>query len=247
MRYETISVVVPCFNEGRTIYQNIRKINKYLSQKFDNFEIIVVNDGSTDNTLSQLKIIEQERPIKIIENQRNEGKGKRVREGILTSQNKIVMFLDADLAIPIEELGEFLSGIEKGADMVIASRFVRGAKAIKPIPWHRKIMEVGFRILRLIILNNWEIKDTQCGFKVFKREVAKRIFNLSTINRFAFEAEIIFLAKKFGYQIKELPITVQNPQKSHVRIFYDSIDMFFSLIKIKLNDLTRKYKQEYHG
>jgi dolichyl-phosphate beta-glucosyltransferase len=242
MRKEKISVVVPCFNEGKTIFQNIAKIDKYLAERFSGYEIIAVNDGSSDNTLSELRLIQQKVAIRIINNEQNEGKGKAVRDGILASQNEIAMFLDADLAIPIEELEKFLIEIDRGNDLVIASRFVPGLKIIKPVLWYRKIMERIFRLLRMIILNSWRVKDTQCGFKVFRAEAAKRIFSMATINRFAFDSEIIFIAKKFGYAIKELPITLQNPPKSHVRLFRDPINMFFALIKIRLNDLDGIYK-----
>lgn len=237
-----ISVIVPCFNEGKTIFQNIREINSYLARKFSSYEIIAVNDGSSDNTLSELRLVQQEVPIKIINNELNEGKGKAVRDGILVSHNDIIMFLDADLAIPIEELENFVEELEKGNDIVIASRFVPGLKILRPVLWHRKIMERAFRLLRMIILNSWRIQDTQCGFKVFRRDVARRVFSMATINRFAFDAEVIFIAKKFGYAIKELPISLQNPPHSHIRILRDPVNMFFALLKIRFNDLGGVYK-----
>ncbi len=239
---KSISVVIPCFNEGKTIFQNIREINGYLAGKFSGYEIIAVNDGSMDNTLSELRLVQQEIPVKIINNEINEGKGRVVRDGILAGNNEIVMFLDADLAIPIEELGKFMEEIKKGSDLVIASRFVPGLKIVKPVLWHRKIMERVFRILRMIILNSWKVQDTQCGFKVFQRDAARRIFAMTTINRFAFDAEVIFIAKKFGYAIKELPISLQNPLRSHIRIFRDPVNMFFALLKIRFNDLKGVYK-----
>src|SRR4030042_5306414 len=108
---KSISVIIPCFNEGKTIFQNIKEINSYLARKFSSYEIIAVNDGSMDNTLSELRLVQQEVPIKIINNEMNEGKGRVVRDGILTSNNEVVMFLDADLAIPIEELEKFMEEI----------------------------------------------------------------------------------------------------------------------------------------
>ena len=237
-----ISVVVPCFNEGKTIYQNIKEIHGYLNRKFSRFEIVAVNDGSTDNTLSELRIVKQELPVRLINNEKNEGKGKAVRDGILASRFELAMFMDADLAIPVEELEKFLTEMGQGHDIVIASRFVPGLKIATPVLWYRKIMERVFRMLRMIILNSWRVKDTQCGFKIFKTDAAKRIFSMATINRFAFDSEIIFIAKKFGYSIKELPITLQNPPKSHVRLFRDPINMFFALIKIRINDLSGVYQ-----
>ncbi len=244
MAGKEISVVVPCFNEGKTIYKNIKKIHAYLKSNFEFFEIIAVNDGSTDNTLSELRAAQQEIPFGIINKTQNEGKGKAVRDGIARSRNGIVMFLDADLAIPVEELQKFLAEIKTGSDIVIASRFVPGLKILKSALWHRKLMERAFRLLRKMILSNWKIQDTQCGFKVFRREAARRIFAATTINRFAFDAEIIFIAKKFGYTLKEMPIRLQNSEISSVRIFRDSVNMLFSLCKIRYNDLSGKYSRK---
>ena len=145
-----LSVVIPCFNEGKTIYQNIRKINDYLLKRIASFEIIAVNDGSIDDTLAELKRVQSEIPIKIVNDTENSGKGNAVRDGILSASDlsDIVMFLDADLGIPIEELEKFLGEIDKGADVVIASRFVPGLKIMRPVLWYRKIMEKVFRYVR---------------------------------------------------------------------------------------------------
>lgn len=239
-----LSLVIPCFNEGKTIYVNIKKITGYLQDHAGSFEIIAVNDGSLDDTLAELYRVQKEVPIKVLSFEKNRGKGKAVREGIFSAdpQNELVMFLDADLGIPIEELESFLGELEKGADLVIASRFVPGFRILKPVLWYRKIMEKVFRLLRMLVLNNWNIQDTQCGFKVFRTPIAKKIFAMSMINRFAFDAEIVFIAKKFGYNITELPIRLQNPAASSVRLFFDPINMFLSLIKIRYWDLTGKYK-----
>jgi len=242
MLNKKISVVIPCFNEDRTIGQNIRQINQYLKETIAVYEIIAVNDGSRDNTLEELQRTQKELPLKIISHPQNEGKGKVVRDGILSSRHEIVMFLDADLAIPIEELEKFLVAIDQGYDLVVASRFVPGLKVLCRVLWYRKIMERVFRLLRMIILNNWKVQDTQCGFKVFRASVARKIFPMATVKRFAFDAEIIFIAKKFGYSIKELPVILQNPERSHIRLFRDPLNMFFSLLEIRWNDLTRKYK-----
>jgi dolichyl-phosphate beta-glucosyltransferase len=239
---EKISVIIPCFNEESGIYENIKKIHEYLKENFDNFEIIAVNDGSTDKTVEELKKVQAEIPLEIINNRENEGKGKAVEDGMMKSQNEIVMFLDADLAIPIEELPKFVEEIKKGNDLAIASRFVPGLKIVKKVLWYRRIMEKIFRIIRMVILNNYEVKDTQCGFKVMKRDAAMKIFPLMKIKRFAFDAEIIFIAKKFNLKIKELPITLQNPVRSHIRIVKDSLNMISDLIKIRVNSAKGEYR-----
>ena len=235
-------MVVPCFNEGKTIHQNLNRIYAYLNSKFSDFEIIAVNDGSSDNTKEELERARADFSLKVINNKINEGKGRAVRDGIISAQGEIVMFLDADLGIPVEELEKFISEIKNGDDLVIASRFVPGGKVKKPVLWHRKYMEKSFRILRMIIVNDWNVKDTQCGFKVFRREAAINIFRRLTVKRFAFDAEVIFIANKFEYKIKELPITLQNPILSHIRLIRDPLNMIWDLLRIRMNDWRGKYK-----
>lgn len=234
-------MIIPCFNEGRRIYDNIQKIRAYLKDNFEVFEIIAVNDGSLDNTGEELKRLQNDFSIKIISHKRNRGKGKAVKDGFLSSQNEIVMFMDADLAIPIEELNKFLAEIKNGYDIAIASRFVPGLKIAKPVLWYRRLLEKVFRILRVIIIDAHNIKDTQCGFKVFTREAMLNIFPYLTVDRFAFDSEVIFLAQKRKYKIKELPITLQNPITSSIRVYSDSVNMFVDLLRIKRNSVLGKY------
>jgi len=241
MEKNSISVIIPCFNEGRRIYENIQKIKKYLENNFETFEIIAVNDGSLDNTGEELKRLQSDLFIEVIVHKKNRGKGQAVKDGFLASQNEVVMFLDADLAIPIEELGKFFEEIKGGYQIVIASRFVPGLKIVRPVLWYRRILEKVYRILRIIIIDARNVKDTQCGFKVFTRRAMLDIFPYLTVERFAFDSEVIFLAKKRRYEIKELPITLQNPTVSSIRIYSDSVNMFLDLLRIRKNDILGKY------
>ncbi|MGA2192725.1 MAG: glycosyltransferase [Nitrospirota bacterium] len=236
-----ISVVIPCFNEESKVYNNILKIHEYLSENFASFEIIAVNDGSVDGTITELRRLQQEIPLAVIDNAVNEGKGKAVRDGFLMSRYETVMFMDADLAIPIESLDTFIPSLDNGYDIVIASRFVPGLRVLTPILWYRKIMEKTFRLLRMMILDNFAVQDTQCGFKVFSRRAAMGIFPYLTVKRFAFDSEIIFLATMKGYKIKELPISLQNPSRSSIRIFSDSANMLADLIRIRINSILMRY------
>lgn len=241
MEKKSLSVIIPCFNEGRRIYENVQKIEKYLENNFENFEIIAVNDGSSDNTGEELKRLQNDLSIKVISHKKNRGKGQAVKNGFLASQNEVVMFLDADLAIPIEELDKFLKEIKSGYQIVIASRFVPGLKIVRPVLWYRQILEKIYRILRIMIIDARNVKDTQCGFKVFTRRAMLDIFPYLTVKRFAFDSEVIFLAKKRRYEIKELPITLQNPTVSSVRIYSDSVNMFLDLLRIRRNGFMGKY------
>jgi len=241
MTKKSISVIVPCYNEERTIHENLKKIYNYLSSRFEEFEIIAVNDGSRDGTVREIKRAQRELPVGLIDNDVNEGKGKVIKDGMLAAKYDIMMFLDADLGIPIEELEKFVVEIENGCDIVIASRFVPGLKIRRPVLWHRKIMERIFRWMRMVIINQWTVKDTQCGFKVFRREAALNIFSRMTVKRFAFDAEVVYIAKKFHFKIKELPISLQNPPNSTVRLFLDPLNMTLDLLKIRLNATRRIY------
>jgi dolichyl-phosphate beta-glucosyltransferase len=243
MQKRNISVIMPCFNEGENIRKNIRKTDDYLASKFDDYEIIVVDDGSRDDTNEELKRLQREIKLKIIDNKENQGKGGAVKDGVLASNSRfdVVMFLDSDLGIPIEELEKFMTEIGNGFDVVIASRFVPGVKIVRPVQLHRKIMEKIFRLIRMVITNNWKIKDTQCGFKVFRREAVVKIFPKLTVKRFAFDAELIFVANKYKFSIKELPIHLQNPPSRSLRFFCDPVNMIWDLLKIRINDWSGKY------
>lgn len=241
METKAISVVIPCFNEEKRIGDNLRKINEYLSSNFSDYEIIAVNDGSTDSTVSEIRKAQEKFPIRLVDMKVNGGKGSAVKKGMLESEKDVVMFMDADLAIPIEELKKFLEKLESGYDIVIASRFIPGLRILEPVLWHRRIMEKIFRILRIIIIDMGEIRDTQCGFKVFRRKAAVDIFSKLTVKRFSFDSEIIFIASKKGYGIKELPIILQNPKKSHVRLIFDSVNMIADLLRIRIKDFRGKY------
>jgi len=242
MNQAGISVVVPCFNEEKTIRKNLFRIHNYLKNNFDKFELIVVNDGSTDGTLKEVKKIRDDLHLRVIDNRINGGKGKVVKQGILESSCELVMFLDADLGIPIEELQKFVSEFKNGHDIIIASRFVPGFRALRPVLWRRKIMEKIFCWLRVMVIKTRNVKDTQCGFKVFRREAAMKIFPCLTVERFAFDAELIFVANKHNFKIKELPISLQNPPASHVRLVRDPLNMMRDLVKIRVNDWKGKYR-----
>lgn len=240
-----ISVIVPCFREGQTIYSNLKEINGYLADNFSDYEMIAVADGSPEDTLAGIRQAQAELPkLSLIDNKVNKGKGAAVKDGIMASHFEIVMFLDADLAIPIESVENFVAEIDKGFDMVIASRFVPGLKVVKPVLWYRKLMERIFRILRMIIINNFQVQDTQCGFKMFSRQAAMEIFPLATIERFAFDAEIVYIADHLGYKIKELPISLQNPTVSSIRIWRDSAKMLMDLLRIRKNAFLGKYPRK---
>lgn len=250
MKHPEISVVIPCYKEAEVIAANLRTVHAYLLDHFDRHEIIVVTDGSPDGTANIIEAFAKDHsdiPLVHIRFPKNRGKGAAVKAGILKSSLDPVLFVDADLTIPIEELEEFVGVLDTSdADMVIASRLASGARPEEPTPWYRTITTRGFHLLQIFILGGFEFSDTQCGFKLFRRPVALDLFRTVTINRFAFDAELLFIARKHGCRVTILPVTIRrDPRNTNVRIVRDSVDMFFALLRIRCNDLVGKYADRH--
>ncbi len=242
MRHSSLSIIIPCYNEEAVIFNTIAIIHAYLKQKMDHFEIIAVNDGSTDGTVHEIdrakKIFGN---IHLINNPINQGKGQSIKSGVLQSQHDVIVFIDADLTVSINELEVFLPVLET-CDIAIASRALQQTRFEENNPWYRVFLAKGFRFFSVLILGNSVIKDTQCGFKVFKANTAKDIFRRITIKRFAFDAEALFLAKRYGYTVKQLPVTIhRDTRESHVNAIIDPIDMLYALIKIRVNAILGTY------
>lgn len=233
MKYRSLSLVLPCYNLEKTIYQNIRVVHGYLQSHFEQYQIIAVNDGSRDKTSIELEKAVRDFGITVVNYAQNQGKGYAVRQGVARAECEIVGFLDADLIIPMEELLAFIKSIENGYDVAIASRLRPGGKVLIPVLHHRLLLEKAFRYLRILIIGVARVRDTQCGCKFFTKKVAEEIFPLMRINRFSFDAEFIFLAHQKQYRIEEIPITLQNPTSSSVRILRDSLLMLRDLFRIR--------------
>lgn len=236
-----ISVVIPAYNENVRIIKTLEKILNYFEIHNYLYEIIIIDDGSSDATYNSVDSLSRGHSnIKILRNRKNMGKGFSVKRGVLESQGDYVLFSDADLSTPIEEIENFFPYFNKGYDILIGSRALRDSQILLKQPWYRQNMGKIFNLLvRLFIIKG--IKDTQCGFKCFKKEVGYKIFSLQRLNGFCFDAEILYIAKSLGYKIKEVPIIWLNCLQSRVGIFRDSICMFFDLFKIKFNILRRFY------
>ncbi|OGI18380.1 MAG: hypothetical protein A3J06_00680 [Candidatus Moranbacteria bacterium RIFCSPLOWO2_02_FULL_48_19] len=245
MRFDQISVVVPCYKEAEVIETNIKTLSQYLKGRFLHFEIIVVTDGSPDDTRKNIERFgnaHPDIPLILIPFAKNQGKGAAIKAGVLASKFDPILFIDADLTIPIDELEKFTSAIGS-ADIAIASRLVSGSSFEEPAPWYRVMLARGFHLLQIIFLGNFEFSDTQCGFKLFRRAIALDLFRKITVKRFAFDAELLFLAKKFNFRVAILPVSVKkDPRNTNVNTFKDSINMFFALLKIRLNDWMGRYK-----
>ena len=237
-----LSIVIPAFNEEKRILPTLESINNYLSRQDYKSEIIVVDDGSSDNTVDIVKsFIQDDKSANILLNGRNRGKGFSVRNGILSAKGEYIFFTDADLSTPIEEIEKCLPFLEHDNDIVIGSRGLVDSDIVIHQPWYREMMGKTFNVFVSLILMKG-ITDTQCGFKGFKKEAVKPIFDNCLIEGFSFDVEIIYLAKKNGFTIKEIPVRWINSELSKVSPLKHSIQMFADLIKIKLNDIKGKYR-----
>ena len=236
-----LSVVIPAYNEAERIGLTLKKIHEYLLTKDYRYEIIVVDDGSTDDTRRVVRKTAQEIPfVRLLENGANRGKGYSVRAGVLDSHGKIILFSDADLSTPIQEVSYLEYWLNNGYDIAIGSRALPGSEILVRQPRHREGMGKIFnRLVQLLTVSG--IRDTQCGFKLFKKEVAKVLFAKQTVWGFGFDVEILFMASKSGYRIKEVPIKWINSLDSRVHIVKDSFSMLVDLVRIRTQYLTGKY------
>lgn len=236
-----LSVVIPVYNEEKRIGKTLDKIILYLNSRNYSYEIMVVNDGSTDRTSNVVKkFTDRYKYVHFIESGMNQGKGFSVRKGMLTSSGQYVLFSDADLSTPIEEVEKLIEWFGTGYDIVIGSRGLRNSDIQIHQPWYRESMGKIFNILvRLITVRG--IKDTQCGFKCIRKEVIPNIFNKQTITHFSFDVELLWIALRQGYRIKEVPVRWLNDAQSRVNPVLDSMRMFLDLIKIRINDIRGLY------
>lgn len=240
----SISIIIPCYKEREVIAASVATIHAYAEKRFDHHEIIIVTDGSPDGTANEVDRLKQDHPeipLQHIAFPKNRGKGAAVRAGFLAAQYELVLMIDADLTISITELENFLPAIEH-ADMAIASRLVPGTVFEEPTPFHRILTARIFHILQIVLLGNFEFSDTQCGFKLFRRERLLPLFETLTIDRFAFDAELLFLARRMNLRVAILPVRIRKDvRNTNVRIVRDSANMLVSLLKIRWNDIMNRY------
>ncbi len=223
-----ISIVIPAYNEADRIVGTIQEMKDYLRQQntWDDYEIIVVSDGSSDDTSSIVKSLRHDfKSLKLIAYPENKGKGYAVKTGILATTSDLVLFADADGATPIKELDRLATPILSGrADIVIASRRTPDANIAKKQPPHRVFIGKVFSFINTAILR-MPFLDTQCGFKLFKGELARRLFGLQISDGFVFDVEILFHAVRAGYRVKELGVTWNDRIGSKVSPIKDGIRM----------------------
>lgn len=238
-----ISVIIPVYNEEKRLKKTLIEIAQYLRSQSYRSEIIVVNNGSKDRTAEMVSDLTSDlKNLRLIDNKDNRGKGFAVKQGMLEARGDYRIFTDADNSTSIDQIEKMFPLFEKGYDIVIGSRDIKGAILDPPQPWQRRMTGEGFKLYRKIILGLWGIQDTQCGFKGFTQKAAENIFSKCKIEGFSFDPEVLLIAQKLGFKIKEIPVYWKNDPDSKVKIS-SMIKMALDLLKIKWNLITKKYFQ----
>jgi dolichyl-phosphate beta-glucosyltransferase len=236
-----LSVVVPAYNEEKRLPQTLIAISDYLKKQPYGYEIIAVNDGSKDGTAGAVEaLIGKVAKLKLIDNRVNHGKGYVVRQGMLAAKGQIRLFTDSDNSTPVEQVEKLLPFFKQGFDLVIGSRDAKGAILDPPQPLIRRFLGEGFGLLTNILAGTWGIGDTQCGFKAMSAKAAMDILPKCKIDRFAFDPEILMLARMKKYKIKEVGILWKNDTRSTVKIS-SMIKMFLDILRVRANQIKGVY------
>ena len=236
-----ISVVIPAFNEERRLGPTLESIATYLSRQPFTWEIVVVDDGSSDGTTALVEPMHASEPrISVIRCTQNSGKGHAVRVGFLESNGAVVLFSDADCSTPIEEFERLRAAIDAGADVAIGSRAMPDSDVRVRQGVIRQTMGKTFNLL-VRLATGLRLHDTQCGFKLFRRDRCLAAFRAQRLDGFAFDVELLFLAKRQGLRISEVPVAWVNSPDSRVHMVRDSARMFRDLARIRWNAITGRY------
>lgn len=235
-----LSIVIPLFNERERLPKNLESIINYFSVLNSNFEIILVNDGSKDGTENLVNTLQKTYPfIRSFHLKHNFGKGAAIKKGMIKSKGQIILVTDCDLSTPINEfatLNKYISNY----DIIIGSRRLKIKKLGNMPPTYRTFLgDIYYELLRLILLPS--IKDTNCGFKIFKRKTIDKVFSKQRINRWGYDAEVLYIAQKNGFKIKEVPVKWSHKDGSKVKVFNAAVKTLLELFQIKLNSWRGLY------
>lgn len=239
-----LSIVIPCYNEEQRIGATLAEIERHFAGGGLAYELLVVDDGSTDGTVDLVSArAHLNGALRVIPTRVNRGKGHAVRTGILAARGEVVMFTDADLSIPITIVDEFLAHIRAGDDIVVASRAHPASRQQVRPPLSRRVMTRIFRRVVHLLLPVGGVRDTQCGCKAYRQAVARDLFGRQVIDGFSFDAEVLYLARRARYRVREVPFVLTHSPASTVRPVRHALLMVRDLLKIRWYALRGGYKR----
>ena len=237
------SVIIPAYNESARLGATLDRVLRHVSEQHWDAEVIVVNDGSRDDTAEMVLARAHTHPaLRLVENPGNRGKGYSVRNGMLKAQGEIRLFTDADLSSPIEEANKLFSAIEAGADVAIGSRWLQPDTQAQRQSVLRQFYGRTFNLILRLLLG-LRFKDTQCGFKAFSRSSAQKLFSMQTIEGWGFDAELLFLADRSALNVKEVPVVWSDAEGTRIHPLRDGLHMMAEVLTIRWNAITGKFSR----
>ncbi|HKD82200.1 MAG TPA: dolichyl-phosphate beta-glucosyltransferase [Candidatus Angelobacter sp.] len=237
------SIIVPAYNERARIGGTLQRILEHLKAQRWSAEIVVVNDGSRDDTTDVVsQFVAEHRQVRLIQNPGNQGKGYAVRNGMLNARGKVLLFTDADLSSPISEASKLFAALDKGHDVAIGSRWLDPSLQFQRQSLKRQLMSRTYNLFIRTLLT-FPYRDTQCGFKAFTRRAAAMIFPLQRIQRWGFDAEIIYLAHHMKLKVAEVPVAWGHDERSKLHPWRDGFYMGLDTLKVRWYSLTGGYHQ----
>lgn len=242
MTVPDLSIIIPAYNEEALIVHTLDSLRSYMAVRPEQYEIVVVDDGSEDKTVTYIQEWQKnvDTDLHLLINQRNMGKGFSIRRGVMESCGQYVIFIDADLPYELDAIDDFLKALKNGYDLAVGSRVLPGSE-VRGVPAYRYIAGQIFSLMVQAVLFSG-LPDTQCGFKSFKSEAAREIFRRASINGFGFDVEMLFVARKLKFAIQPVPVhMIEHRQRSRVRLVSDSLKMFSNLFMVRWMDWQGKY------
>jgi glycosyltransferase involved in cell wall biosynthesis len=243
--YPRYSIVIPAYNERLRIIATLDAVVACVRRNHWDAEVIVVNDGSSDETADLVRDFAVHAPeVRLMENPSNRGKGYSVRNGLVHAQGDIVMFTDADLSAPIDEAERLFAAVEEdGADIAIGSRWLATSRQTHRQPLYRQFFGRCFNALTRMVMR-LPYADTQCGFKAFTRDAAQTVFQLQTIERWGFDPEILFIARKRRFKVKEVPVSWAHDARTRISYLRDGLQMLKELAIVRWNAILGRYGRD---
>jgi len=235
-----MSIIVPAYNEQHRIIKTLEALNNYFSDRPITRQIIVVDDGSSDNTFKVVAGLKKKiNDLTVITYHPNCGKGHAIKKGVEESRGEYILFTDADNSTPIEEF-EKVYPLLRDNHVVIGSRYISGSNIVVKQPKYRVLIgRLGNKLIQFLLLDG--VNDTQCGFKAFQHDAAKQIFSRMKVTRFGFDIEILSIARLLNFTVREIPVNWYNSNDSRIRPVKDALKTFGELIYIKLNLWSGRY------